>query len=98
MLNWPYPFRKIKLQCDEKDKRVKDCVKFFSDYETHKSHGRSIDRKEAQSKHLLVRNLEDIGNIYDLVRSLHIQYVFWFDKSRFVKFFENAHGIHWGWQ
>ncbi|MGA7075851.1 MAG: hypothetical protein WBZ42_04810, partial [Halobacteriota archaeon] len=85
------------LNCEEDDERVVECATFFSDYETHKSHGRSISRKEATSKHLNVRELEHYG-FYDLVKSLHIQYVFMFDKSPFVKFFENSHGIHWGWK
>jgi len=84
------------LHCEESDQRVIDCVEFFSAYETHMSHGRSIAREEAKSKKLEVRKLEQY-DIHDLVLSLFFQYVFMFDKSQLVKFFENAHGIHWGW-
>ena len=83
------------LNCDESDQRVKDCVDFFSAYETHMSHGRSIAREEA-SKKLVVSKLEQ-HKISNLVHSLFYQYVFLFDKSPFVKYFENAHGISWGW-
>jgi hypothetical protein len=85
------------LQCTEDDPRVKRCVGFFSDYETHKSHGRSISRKEAASKYLIVHTTEE-SSVHDLVQSLYVQYVFWFDKSVFAKFFENSQGIHWGWK
>jgi len=84
------------LHCEESDSRVEECVEFFSSYETHMSHGRSIAREEAISKNLMVKKLEGYG-ISDLVHSLFYQYVFWLDKSPFVKYFENAHGIHWGW-
>ena len=42
--NW---LSKYMLKCPENDERVTNIVNFFSDYDMHKSHGRSIDRSKA---------------------------------------------------
>ena len=46
----------------------------------------------------IVKNVEEIQGLADLVRSLYNQYELWFDKTSFYKMFENAHGIGWGRQ
>lgn len=87
------------LKCAEDDPRLTEIVEFFSSYDIHKSHGRSIDRGKARE--LLgptVINVEEIEGLADLVRSLYNQYELWFDKTSFYKVFENAWGINWGRQ
>ena len=83
-------------KCDPADKKIVDAVDFFSDYDVHKSHGRSIDRKKAADT-LNVQNTEAVG-IDELVRSLYHQYTIWFDGTSFIKNFECVRGIHWGKQ
>lgn len=87
------------LKCSEEDPQIGEIVDFFSDYDIHKSHGRSIDRKKARE--LLgskVIDVEEIEGLADLVRSLCNQYELFFDKTPFFKVFENAWGVSWGRQ
>jgi len=86
------------LKCPEDDPRVTKSVDFFSNYDLHKSHGRSIARGKARELGLKVINVEEIEGLADLVRSLYNQYELWFDKTPFYKVFENAWGINWGRQ
>lgn len=86
------------LKCSKDDARVTEIVNFFSDYDEHKSHGRSISREKCRELGLNVTNLEDQAGLSDLVRSLYNQYELWFDKTPFYKLFENASGINWGRQ
>jgi hypothetical protein len=86
------------LKCSEDDPRVTEIVDFFSNYDIHKSHGRSIDRRKARELGLKVIYGEEIEGLADLVRSLYNQYELWFDKTSFYKVFENAWGINWGRQ
>ena len=84
------------LKCAETDDRVLKTVQFFADYDIHKSHGRSIDRQRA-AQMLAIETTEKL-NLDSLVRSLYLQYVFWFEKTGFYKNFECARGINWGRQ
>ena len=86
------------LKMPEDDPRITKTVEFFSDYDSHKSHGRSIDRGKTREEGLKVINIEEIEGLADLVRSLHNQYELFFDKTPFYKVFENARGINWGRQ
>jgi hypothetical protein len=86
------------LKCAEDDPNIAKIIGFFSDYDTQKSHARSIDRKKAKELGIKVSNVEDIRGLADLVRSLKNQYELWFDKTAFYKVFENGHGINWGRQ
>ena len=86
------------LKSPEDDPRVSEVVDFFSNYDIHKSHGRSIDRGKARELRLKVINVEEIAGLGNLVRSLYNQYELMFDKTSFYKVFENARGINWGRQ
>ncbi len=86
------------LKCPETDPRIDETVSFFSNYDMHKSHGRSIDRDRARSMNLKIVNLEDKPELADLIFSLLNQYELWYDKSPFYKTFENSYGICWGRQ
>lgn len=86
------------FKCAPDDARVQEIVSFFSDYDVHMSHGRSIDRDLAREKGLLVQNIEDTPGLAHLMRSLANQFELLMDKSPFFKLFENAHGITWGRQ
>jgi hypothetical protein len=86
------------LKMDENDPVVTNIVDFFRDYDIHKSHGRSIDRKKARDLGLKVIDVEEIEGLAPLVRSLYNQYELVFNTSPFFKLFENARGINWGRQ
>lgn len=86
------------LKIPKDDERVTSIVDFFSDYDIHKSHGRSIDRAKARELGLKVVNLEDLGELTSPIRSLYNQYEYLFDRSPFYKLFENTHGVSWGRQ
>lgn len=87
------------LKCQREDDRVTRIVDFLSDYDLHKSHGRSIDLTKARELGLIATDLESFGQRFaDLVRSLFNQYLLFFDKTGFFKLFENCHGVHWGRQ
>lgn len=88
------------LKCPDNDSHLAEIVNFFSDYDIHKSHGRSIDRGKARELlgPKVIINVEEIEGLAELVRSLHNQYELFFDKAPFYKVFENAHGINWGRQ
>lgn len=86
------------LKCAIDDPTVSSIVEFFSNYDTHKSHGRSINRAKAEELKLKVRTVEEVPGLPDLIRSLYNQYVWWFDVTPFIKMFENTHGVNWGRQ
>lgn len=86
------------LKCTKDDARVTKIVDYFSSYDEHKSHARSIDRQKPRELGLTVESVEDTKGLEDLVRSIHNQYAFWFDKTAFIKMFEDARGICWGRQ
>jgi len=86
------------LKCTEDDPRITKIVDFFSNYDIHKSHGRSIDRARTREMELKVIYVEEIEKLANLVRSLYNQYELWFDRTPFYKVFENAYGINWGRQ
>jgi hypothetical protein len=74
---------------------------FFMDTETHKSHGRSIDRDTAKTKGLNITFAEDVKKgggqpLDNLMLSLFNQYQYFFGMSSFYKLFENTRGINWG--
>jgi len=93
--NW---LSKYMLKCTEDDPRIKDIVQFFSSYDIHKSHGRSIDRGTARNLGLNIIYVEEIPGLASLLRSLFIQYTFLLDRTPFYKLFDNTHGVNWGRQ
>jgi Serine dehydrogenase proteinase len=86
------------LKCSEADETVDRVVKFLSDYDIHKSHGRSVGLTKARELGLKVKSVTEVDGLAPLVRSLFNQYALWFDSTSFYKMYENAHGINWGRQ
>jgi len=82
------------LKCADSDDRVLKAVDFFADYDVHKSHGRSIDRQRAEGM-LSIVTTESL-NLDSLVRSLYLQYIYWFEQTPFYKNFECVRGVNWG--
>jgi hypothetical protein len=75
---------------------IRKIVDFFSNYDRHKSHSRSIDRDTAKGLGLAISDAEATQGLGDLVSSLYNQYELWFDQTPFFKMYENAYGINWG--
>jgi ClpP class serine protease len=92
----------LKQYMRKDDESIKAITAFFMDHETHKSHGRSIDRESAKEKGLNIVFSESIGektepgSFDNLLMSLFNQYQFFFSISPFYKLFENGGDIHWG--
>ncbi len=82
---------------------VRKIVDFFSNYDRHKSHSRSIDRDTAKRLGLVISDAEAVTSdaeatqgLGDLVSSLYNQYELWFDQTPFFKMYENTYGVNWG--
>jgi hypothetical protein len=93
----------LKQYMKKDDTSIKAIADFFMDHETHKSHGRSIDRELAREKGLNIVFAESIQTeeteltrFDDLLLSLFNQYQFFFGFSPFYKLYENIRGINWG--
>lgn len=76
--------------------KILKCVEYFTDYDAHKSHARSIHRKKAREQGLPIVNLEELEGMSDLVYGVYTQFMFWFENTPFYKMFENAYGTNWG--
>ena len=81
-------------QLDEEARKAAVC--FFSNWDLHKSHSRSIGPAKAKEYNIPVKIIE--GPLAKLVRNLFHQYTFFFDKSNFYKVYESAYGTNWGRQ
>ena len=75
---------------------IDEAVKFFCDWDLHKSHGRSIDAAAAKKIGVPATVLKN--SLAELVRSLYHQYTLFFEKTPFYKVYENSEGIAWGRQ
>lgn len=83
---------------DSSPEKVKTCVQYFSNYDLHHSHSRGIYRRKAREQGLKITDIEENKQFADLVKSLYNQFDLWFDRTPFVKMFENASGVSWGRQ
>jgi hypothetical protein len=84
------------LKCPEDDPRVVDLVEYFANYDQHKSHGRSIGRKQASELGLKIEQVQRGTEIDRLVRSLNAQFTFFLHGTDFFKLYEDGHGTSWG--
>jgi len=80
------------FRCKPKNKKVVRCVEFFSSFDIHKSHGRSINRESARGMGLSVVFAEDIIGLPELLRSLTNQYKWFFDNFPVIKIIEDGRG------
>jgi hypothetical protein len=93
----------LKQYMKKDDDTIKEITKFFMDHETHKSHGRSIDRDIALGQGLNIIKSEEIkdkngdpSELDNLLLSLFNQFQFFLGQSGFYKLYENTRGINWG--
>jgi cupin superfamily acireductone dioxygenase involved in methionine salvage len=86
------------LKTESSNPNLQKIVDFFVDYDTHKSHARSIGCEQAIQLGLKVEKLNRGENITNLVKSLNSQYTFFLTNTPFFKVFENVYGVGWGRQ
>ncbi len=83
------------LKCDINDSKITTIVDSLNSFDENKSHSRGIDLKKARELGLIVTNAEDYG-IEDYLISLLNQFNIMFERTPYVKLFENSRGINWG--
>jgi len=84
-------------KCDASKKGIiEEAVKFFSDYDTHRTHGRPLTY--GKLKHLNLNIQLDDSELSPLLREAHILLSGFFNITPFIKVFENNQGLSWGKQ
>lgn len=79
-----------------KQELIQEAVKFFSDYDTHRTHSRSLTFNKV--KHLGLNIVTADSDLKNLLREAHILLNGFFNVTLFVKVFENSQGLSWGRQ
>ncbi len=77
---------------ENKDEISKDIAEKLADHSTYKSHGRHIDRDQAEALGLIIEHLEDDQTFQDLVLSLFHATTHTFDGTTAIKIIENHKG------
>lgn len=75
---------------------IERAVDFFSDYDSHKTHGRPLTYEKIKDLELKVSVAD--GEVRELLREAHILLSGFFSISPFVKVYENSKGLSWGRQ
>lgn len=75
---------------------VDDAVKFFSDYDTHRTHGRPLTYEKLKILNLNIKLADP--KLRPLLREAHILLNGFFNITPFIKIFENNQGLSWGKQ
>ena len=75
---------------------IENAVTFFSDYDTHRTHNRSLTYNKI--KHLNINISLAHKELSSLMREAHILFEGFFNMTPFVKIYENSSGLSWGKQ
>lgn len=75
---------------------IEEAVKFFSDYDTHRTHSRALSYEKLKHLNLNIK-LAD-ADLRPLLREAHILLDGFFNVTTFVKIYENNKGLSWGKQ
>ena len=75
---------------------IEAAVAFFSDYDTHKTHGRPLTYDKLETLNLKISIADP--SLSALMREIHIILIGFLDITTFVKIFENGRGLSWGRQ
>lgn len=78
-------------------RKVKKIANFFSDYDTHHIHSRSLTPAKLQNGLGLEVEIAE-NQLRDLLWEAHILLNGFFNASPFVKLYESTHGVSWGKQ
>lgn len=91
--------RKYMFTGDGQGKRkAKKIVKFFSDHGLHKSHSRTVGIQKALDLNLNILDGRQNKVLRDKLWELHCIIEWFFNKSPFIKLYENGRGVNWGKQ
>ena len=75
---------------------IENAVKYFSDYDKHRTHGRPLTYEKLKELNLNIQLADP--NLRPLLREAHILLDGFFNITPFVKIFENNTGLSWGKQ
>jgi len=75
---------------------IEEAVKFFSDYDTHRTHSRALTYEKLKHLNLNIKLADP--NLRPLLREAHILLDGFFNVTPFIKIFENNTGLSWGKQ
>lgn len=81
---------------ETKTELIESAVTFFSDYDTHRTHNRSLTYNRI--KHLGLNINLAHGELSSLLRESHVLFEGFFGMTQFVKVYENSSGLSWGKQ
>ena len=87
-----YMFREKK----DVDKKIKEAVKYFSNYDEHLIHTRPLSINKLSNLELNIKTADKV--LQDLMWEAYILISGFFSISPFVKLYENTKGISWGKQ
>ncbi|MCY4113446.1 MAG: serine protease [Chloroflexi bacterium] len=68
---------------------------WFAEYDSFQSHSRRVGRDEARQQGVKIRDLEEDGNLQDVVLSVHHATMHTFGSTGAHKIIENHHGRSW---
>lgn len=80
---------------DDRQAKSREVAEYFANQKLHKSHGRGIDREQAQSIGLEIVNLEDNQDLQDGVLSVHHCVMHTFSSTPVTRLVENHLGRAW---
>lgn len=80
----------------DETRKIEEAVNFFSSYDEHKTHSRSLTFERVKHLGLNIKLAE--GELKPLLREAHILLNGFFEITPFVKVFENSAGLSWGRQ
>lgn len=89
-------FRYMFREDTEKRELINKAVDFFSDYDTHKTHGRPLTFEKVKGLGLNITMAEPA--LARLLREVHILLTGFFTSTPFVKIYENSHDLSYGQQ
>ena len=79
----------------ESERRGKEIAAHFNDAQTHKSHGRRIDREEARAQGVVVEDLEESQDLQDAVLTAYHLMTLVFEHGPATKTILTSHGRSW---
>jgi hypothetical protein len=81
---------------DAHKEKIEAAVTYFADYDTHRTHSRSLTYEKIQHLGLNVELAN--SELKNLMREAHILLSGFFGATPFIKVYENSEGLSWGRQ
>lgn len=77
------------------EKKAAAVAQYFNRSDSHKSHGRRIDRDEVRAQGIVVENLEDDAELQEIVLTIYHLATMVFEKGPSSKFLSRDNGVAW---